>query len=167
MTWAKEFGRCPNVLKLVLLSTGKEKCNLKVENYILFNGLSEDLSPGGSISDSFGGLLQKDKGATRICKSFARNTRLLAHQRLLLIKENQLNLTLFYTWDYSRIWAPWNYSFDMYLGSQGPASCSVPARVPSGCTVGGSRSDWESLAVLLSPFWIPSGLTVGLAVGDG
>jgi len=31
--------------------------NLKVENYASFGGLAEDLSPGGSLSDSSEGLL--------------------------------------------------------------------------------------------------------------
>ena len=41
------------------------------ENYVLFSGLSEDLSPG----DNSERLLQKDKGGARIYKSFARNNR--------------------------------------------------------------------------------------------
>ena len=31
----------------------KKRHNLKVENYVLFGGLAEDLSPGGSLSEKF------------------------------------------------------------------------------------------------------------------
>lgn len=35
---------------------------LEVENYVLFYRLDENLSPGGSFSDSSEGLLQRGKG---------------------------------------------------------------------------------------------------------
>ena len=40
----------------------KNTHSLKIENYILFSGPSENLRPGGSLSDSSKGLLQRDKG---------------------------------------------------------------------------------------------------------
>ena len=46
--------------------------NLKVENYASFGGLAEDLSPGGSLSDSSEGLLWRGKGGARIYSSFAK-----------------------------------------------------------------------------------------------
>ena len=48
------------------LSTEKKKThNLKVENYVLFGRLSEDLSPGGSLSDSSKGLFPRGKGGSQ------------------------------------------------------------------------------------------------------
>ena len=41
----------------VPLLTEKKMHNLKVENYVLFSGLVEDVSPGDSLSDSSEGLL--------------------------------------------------------------------------------------------------------------
>ena len=43
-----------------------KKHNLKIENYVLFHGLSEDFGPEDSLSGSSGGLLWKDKGGARI-----------------------------------------------------------------------------------------------------
>ena len=40
----------------------KKMPNLGVENYVLLRGLTEDLSPGCSLSDSFEGLLWRGKG---------------------------------------------------------------------------------------------------------
>ena len=63
--------------------------NLKVENYVLFGGLTEDLSQGYSISDSFEGLFQRRKGGSRINRSFCggkkNQNRLSNIKRLLLI----------------------------------------------------------------------------------
>ena len=53
----------------------KKLHNLKVENYFLFGGFSEDLSQEDSLSDRFGGLLQRGKGGARIYTSFATKTR--------------------------------------------------------------------------------------------
>ena len=51
--------------------------NLKVENYGLLSGLSEDLGvgDGGSLSDSSEGLLPRGKGGARIQRSFVTKTR--------------------------------------------------------------------------------------------
>ena len=43
--------------------------NIKVENYVLFGGLAEDLSPGDSLSASEG-LFQRGNGEARIYRSF-------------------------------------------------------------------------------------------------
>ena len=40
--------------------------NLKVENYVLFGRLSEDLSPGDNLSGGSGGHSKEVKGGTRI-----------------------------------------------------------------------------------------------------
>ena len=44
--------------------------NLKVKNYVLFGGFSEDVSPEDSLSDHSEGLLQRSKGEARIYRSF-------------------------------------------------------------------------------------------------
>ena len=67
----------------------KNMHNLKVESYVLFSGHSEDFKPGGSLSDSSEGLLQRGKQGARIYRSFATKIRVSEHQKLLLIKENQ------------------------------------------------------------------------------
>ena len=59
--------------------------NLKVENYVLFSGLSEDSSPGDSLADSPEGLLGSGTGGIGV---FATKTRELEHQEIL-VKENQ------------------------------------------------------------------------------
>ena len=43
--------------------------NLKVENYVSFSELTEDLSPGNSLSGGSEGLLQRGKGRARIYRS--------------------------------------------------------------------------------------------------
>ena len=49
----------------------KKKHNLKVENYVLFDGQNWELKPTGcSLSDSSEGLLQRGKGGARIFRSF-------------------------------------------------------------------------------------------------
>ena len=44
--------------------------NLKVENYVLFGGLSEDSSPGGSLSYGSEGLFQRGKEGARTYRGF-------------------------------------------------------------------------------------------------
>ena len=80
----------------LLLSTEKKMHNLKVENYILFSGHTEDLSLGHSLSDSSEGLFQWGKGGARVCR-FLHNKQTNKQKTpgswniktLLLIKENQ------------------------------------------------------------------------------
>ena len=52
---------------------GKKVCNLKVENYVLFSGHTEDLSLGDSLSSSSEGLFRRGKGGARIYRSFCKN----------------------------------------------------------------------------------------------
>ena len=47
----------------------KKKHNLKVENYVLFGGHTEDVSPGDSLSDSSEGLFWTGKGTATIYRS--------------------------------------------------------------------------------------------------
>ena len=51
--------------------------NLKVENYVLFGGLPEDLSTGDSLSDTSERLLQRDKEGARIYRSFCNKTQVV------------------------------------------------------------------------------------------
>ena len=55
--------------------------NLKVENYVLFGGLAEDLSPGGSLSDSREELLRRVRQEPGYRVS-ATKTRELVHQKV-------------------------------------------------------------------------------------
>ena len=48
----------------------KKRLNLKVENYTLFGGLSEDLSLGGSLSGSSEGLIQRGEWGARLYRDF-------------------------------------------------------------------------------------------------
>ena len=90
----------------------KELQNLKVENYVLFSGYTEDLSPGDSFSDNCEGLFWRGKGGARIYRSFCekkpQKTGSWNIQKLVLIKENKtsqlINLVLFYVWEDARVW---------------------------------------------------------------
>ena len=55
----------------MLVSAGKKMHNLKVENSVLFGGLTEDSSLAGSLSDGSEGLLRIGKGGDRMNRSFA------------------------------------------------------------------------------------------------
>ena len=57
------------MLKFLANATEQENKILKVENYVLFGGLSEDFSPGGSLSGSSEGL-RRGEGGGRINRSF-------------------------------------------------------------------------------------------------
>ena len=48
----------------------KKKHKVRAENYVSFGELSEDSSPGSSLSDSSEGLLQRGKGETGIHRGF-------------------------------------------------------------------------------------------------
>ena len=68
--------------------------SLKVENYVLFGGFAENLSPGYSLSESSEDLFQRGKRGAMICRSFFSKTkqaRSLNSKRLLLIKEKNKN----------------------------------------------------------------------------
>ena len=55
-------------VEIMLLSTITR--NLKVENYVLFGGITEDYGLGDSLSDSSAELFQRGKGEARIYRSF-------------------------------------------------------------------------------------------------
>ena len=59
-----QFNEYPSVFMFHWLK--KKMYHLKVENYILFRGLAENLSLGGSLSDSSQGLLWRSEGGARI-----------------------------------------------------------------------------------------------------
>ena len=48
----------------------QQKHIISGENYVLFNGLAEDLCSGGSFSDSPEGLLRRGKEGARIYRNF-------------------------------------------------------------------------------------------------
>ena len=53
--------------------------NIKIENYLLFGRLSEDLSLGTQLSDTSEGLLGGGKEGDRILEVFATKTSLSEH----------------------------------------------------------------------------------------
>ena len=54
----------------LLTEKRKQKLNLRVENDVLFTGLTEDSSPGDRLSVSSEELLQGGKEGTRIHRNF-------------------------------------------------------------------------------------------------
>ena len=60
--------------------------NLKVENYVLCGGHSEDVSLGHSISDGSEGRLQRGQGEARTYGIFAIKTRQSEHQKIAVNK---------------------------------------------------------------------------------
>ena len=48
--------------------------DLKVENYVLFSGHTEDVSPGDRLSDGSEGLFRRGKGGARIYREFGNKT---------------------------------------------------------------------------------------------
>ena len=65
-----------------MLSTEKKMHNLKVENYALFGGHTEDLNPGDSLSDSSEGLFQRGKSRARTYRCFCKKAQVLKHQKI-------------------------------------------------------------------------------------
>ena len=70
------------------LSTEQKNHNLKVENYILFIGYTENLSLGDSLSDHSEGLLLRGMGKARIHRNYGNKKADRNIKRLLLVKEN-------------------------------------------------------------------------------
>ena len=66
---SKKLGHFPHLLASWCWLK-KKIYKLKVENYVLFSGQTEDLSPGHSLSDSSEGMLQKGKGGAKVYTSF-------------------------------------------------------------------------------------------------
>lgn len=66
----------------------KNTHNLKIKNYLLFSGLSEDLGPGGSLSDSSKRLVQRGKGEVRILGVLQQKPGSQNIRRLLLKKSD-------------------------------------------------------------------------------
>ena len=71
----------------------KKKHNLKVENYVLFGGLSKNLSlPGILPLRKLWGTNRRGRGGTRMYRRFATKTSSWNIKRWLLIEENQTSL---------------------------------------------------------------------------
>ena len=47
-----------------------------------------------------------------------------------------MNLALFCVWEDAKVWAHWNYSYDMHLNYLEPVSCFSPSWIPLWCTAG-------------------------------
>ena len=83
--------------------------NLKVEDYVLFSGLTEGLSTGYSLSDSSEGLFQRGMGGTRIYRSFCKKKTQVVEQQEITANYRKtghlklMNLVLFCVWEDTRI----------------------------------------------------------------
>lgn len=69
------WGNADNIQEPIDYVDWKKMQHLKVENYILFGGFSEDFGPEDSCSDSTEGLRQRAKGGARVHRGFATKTR--------------------------------------------------------------------------------------------
>ena len=70
---------------LCLLSTEKNhknSHNLKVASYVLFRDLSEDYSPGDSLSESSEEMFQRGEGGATIYRSFCWKKNIVKHQKI-------------------------------------------------------------------------------------
>ena len=95
-----------------------KKCT-KVENYVLFGRLTENLSLGGSLSDSSEALLQRGKGRARIYRNFHNRNQVVRTLRDNCLKKIffnekdncqkgnqtcQVNEFSTYVWEDVRVW---------------------------------------------------------------
>ena len=69
-----------------------KKHNLKVEYYVLFGRLSEDLNLGHCFSDGSEGQLQKGMGGTRIHKGFCNKNQVVWSSRCGSVGTNQSSI---------------------------------------------------------------------------
>ena len=87
---------------------------------------TQDFRPEDSFSDSSEGLLQTNKGAAKIYRSFATKARYPEHRKFT-IKRNQISqvkeFSAFLHMGNVRVLAQWNHSFDMHLDYLGVVSC--------------------------------------------
>ena len=70
------------------------------------------------------------------------------HLRLII-------LVLFYVWEDARVWAHWNYSFDLHLNYIGPVSYFSPSWISLMIRCWGWLSDLWHWATCFSSCWIP------------
>ena len=114
--------------------------NLKVENYVLFGGLSEDFKPRRQPLRSPWGMARNSQGRSQDTQVFYnkdRGARALKDYCWLKKPDILMNLVLFYVWVAARVWTHWNHSFDIHLSYLGPASSYFPSCFPSGCAFWG------------------------------
>ena len=141
----------------------------KVENYVLLGGHSEDFKPGDSISDNAEKLFQRGKWRARMYESFC-NKRSGNHniKRLLWIKENQRSqVKKFSTFPCIRRWKSLgSLTFPLICTSLSGASilCFLILSLLGCLGRGCGRSRLLDGGQILPPAWVPSGLTVRMAV---
>ena len=96
-------------------------------SHVLFGDLTEDYSLGSSPSDNSEELFQRGKGGGKMYRTFWK--KVVEHQKITVnhthTKYKLINLVLFCEWEATRVWAHWNYSFDIHLSYLGPVSCFV------------------------------------------
>ena len=126
-----------------------------------------NVSLGHRLSDISKGLLQRGKEGTRIYRRFSRKDKVVGTSKeYYWLKKTRhlklMNVALFHLWEGENHWACWNHSFDRHLSYLRSVS---PSWVFSGCT-SGERLQWldGSVVNILFLSWVPSGLTVWVAV---
>ena len=62
-----------------------------------------------------------------------------------------MNLVLFYVWEDARVWAHWNYFFDVHLYVQ-PVSCFLHPK-PSGCITAAAEMAGGLMAATYFTYW--------------
>ena len=90
--------------------------NLKVENYALFNGHSANFKPRTQHLRSLW-LLQRGQAGSQDMQELYNKDQVVGTSKddCWLKKTRCLrlsNLALFYVWEDTGVWAPWNHSFD-------------------------------------------------------
>ena len=107
--------------------------NVKVMSYILFEDFTEYYK---QPLRKLWGTVPRSKGEARIYRSFCwKQKHVVEHQKMTANHKNQTSqviiLVLFCVWEDARVWAHWNYSFDMHLNYLGLVSCFLHPEFPS------------------------------------
>ena len=83
----------------------KKKHNMNVASYVFFTSLTEDSSPGTSLSDDSEGLFQRGKG--RYIAGFDEEENIVKHQKMTY-KNRHIRLMIilvsFCVWENARVW---------------------------------------------------------------
>ena len=128
-----------------------------VENYVLLGGLAEDLSPGGSLSDSFKGQLWRGQGRGQVIEEFLLKKPVGGNiKRLLLIKEKQtseVNEFSALLWEVVRVWAHWNHSDDVHLSYLGSVSAFLHPESPQGAPLGSAAEADDVIVAISFVYW--------------
>ena len=131
--------------------------NVKVMSYILFEDFTEYYK---QPLRKLWGTVPRSKGEARIYRSFCwKQKHVVEHQKMTANHKNQTSqviiLVLFCVWEDARVWAHWNYSFDMHLNYLGLVSCFLHPEFPSRGTTELGGWSWEHTGY--SGCWVDAG----------